>query len=100
VYAHPVDAETQTLKLFALEAMHDLRLSPTEQDACRTPPIVPRRPDYPRNPAVDYFRRGVRAEEVFFTFDRRGAEQLIAAFLADEEKARSGAFEYGEGASR
>lgn len=83
VYSHPVSADLQRRKLFALESMHDLRPSPSEQHAC--PPVggPPPRPDYPRQPAVDYFRRGPRAEEVFFVFGRDGVRAAIRSFLAE-----------------
>jgi LmbE family N-acetylglucosaminyl deacetylase len=81
VYAHPLSPELQRRKLFALETMHDLRLSPTEQSTC-SDPAAPRRPDYPRVPAVDYFRRGPRSEEVFFVYGRDGVRGLVRSFLA------------------
>ena len=37
IYAHPVPPALQRRKLYALESMHDLRLSPAEQKTC-TPP--------------------------------------------------------------
>jgi LmbE family N-acetylglucosaminyl deacetylase len=82
IYSHTVDAETQRMKLFALEAMHDLRLSPEEQRSCGVPDAPARRADYPRTDSVDYFRRAVRSEEVFFVFDDAGARALIDAFLS------------------
>ena len=81
VYSHPVSPLLQRRKLFALESMHDLRLSPEEQDTCDLPGLQ-RRPDYPRVPEVDYFRRGPRSEEVFFAFGRDGVREVIRAFLA------------------
>jgi LmbE family N-acetylglucosaminyl deacetylase len=81
VYAHPLGPDLQRRKLFALESMHDLRLSPSEQSSC-SDPAAPRRPDYPRVPAVDYFRRGPRSEEVFFVYGRDGVRDLIRTFLA------------------
>jgi LmbE family N-acetylglucosaminyl deacetylase len=81
VYAHPVSPLLQRRKLFALESMHDLRLSPDEQDTCDLPGL-PRRPDYPRVPAVDYLRRGPRPEELFFVFGRDGVREVIRAFLS------------------
>ena len=81
VFSHPVSPDLQRRKLFALESMHDLRLSPEEQDTCALPGVQ-RRPDYPRVPDVDYFRRGVRSEEVFFVFGRDGARDVIRAFLS------------------
>jgi LmbE family N-acetylglucosaminyl deacetylase len=86
VYSHPVSAELQRRKLYALETMHDLRLSPTEQAACDTPG-APRRDDYPRVPSTDYFRRGPRAEETFFVYGRDGVRDVIRTFLgADRSK--------------
>jgi LmbE family N-acetylglucosaminyl deacetylase len=81
VYAHPLGEELQLRKLYALESMHDLRLSPAEQNACGDPQ-APRRPDYPRTPAVDYLRRGPRPHELFFVHDREGLKGLIQTFLA------------------
>jgi LmbE family N-acetylglucosaminyl deacetylase len=81
VYAHPVDAVMQRRKLFALESMHDLRLSPEEQNTCGLPGLQ-RRPDYPRVPEVDYLRRGPRSEELFFVFGRDGVREVIRTFLS------------------
>jgi len=81
VYSHELDAEVQRRKLYALEAMHDLRLSPGEQDACATPGALRPRDDYPRNEEVDYFRRAVRPDEVFFRYDLDGARDVVASFL-------------------
>ena len=86
VYSHPVSAELQRRKLYALETMHDLRLAPVEQAACGDP-NAPRRPDYPRQPAVDYFRRGPRPDEVFFVFDRDGVRDLLRTFVAQDPAA-------------
>jgi len=83
IYAHPVDAALQRRKLFALESMHDLRLSPEEQNTCGMPGLQ-RRPDYPRIPEVDYLRRGPRSEEVFFVFGREGVREVVRAFLTAE----------------
>ena len=81
VYSHPVSTVLQRRKLFALESMHDLRPSPEEQHTCDLPGVK-RRPDYPRTPDVDYFRRGPRSEEVFFVFGRDGVRDVIRGFLA------------------
>jgi LmbE family N-acetylglucosaminyl deacetylase len=81
VYSHPVGVELQKRKLYALESMHDLRLAPVEQ-ACD--PSAPRRPDYPRVAAVDYFRRGPRPDEVFFVYDRDGFRDVVGAFVAQD----------------
>ena len=81
VYSHPTDAALQTRKLFALESMHDLRLSPAEQQRC-APPDPELRPDYPRIEAVDYFRRAPRSNELFYVFDTAGLRALVRDFLA------------------
>ena len=81
VYAHPLDRALQRRKLFALESMHDLRLSPDEQVTCDLPGLQ-RRPDYPRVPEVDYLRRGPRSEELFFVFERDGVREVIREFLS------------------
>ena len=83
VYSHPVSADLQRRKLYALETMHDLRLAPVEQAACGDP-NAPRRPDYPRVAAVDYFRRGPRPDEVFFVYDRDGLRDVLRAFVAGD----------------
>lgn len=84
VYSHPVSYDVQRRKLYALETMHDLRLNPTEQNGCLPPGTEARRPDYPRVNAVDYFRRGPRAEEVFFVYDRDAVKNVIQSFLKKE----------------
>ena len=80
VYSLSTSDEIQVRKLFALESMHDLRLSPQEQIDCGNADAA-RRPDYPRTPAEDYFRRAVRANELFFAFDAEGARTVISDFL-------------------
>jgi LmbE family N-acetylglucosaminyl deacetylase len=87
VYAHAVSPDLQRRKRYALESMHDLRLSPTEQESCYVPGAGPKRPDYPRQPDVDYLRRGPRSEETFFVFGREGVLDLVKSFLADRKVA-------------
>jgi len=84
VYSHATDAALQVRKVFALESMHDLRLSPDEQMLCDTPGVA-RRPDYPRTAAEDYLRRAPRANELFYVFDRDGVQQVVRDFLADRK---------------
>jgi LmbE family N-acetylglucosaminyl deacetylase len=81
VYSHPLDTVLQRRKLFALESMHDLRLSPAEQETCDLPGVQ-RRPDYPRAPSVDYFRRGPRNDEIFFVFNRDAVREVVRTFLS------------------
>jgi LmbE family N-acetylglucosaminyl deacetylase len=86
VFSYETDQELQTRKLFALEAMHDLRLSPEEQSTCDTPNVQRRSDDYPRMIEEDYLRRAVRANEIFYAFDRAGVQQLVRTFLASVTK--------------
>ena len=81
IYSHPTAHALQIRQLFALESMHDLRLSPDEQTTCSSPAIA-HRPDYPRVPEDDYFRRAPRANELFYVFDKTGVRAVIQAFLA------------------
>jgi hypothetical protein len=87
VYSHPTAHALQIRKLFALESMHDLRLSPDEQITCSA--TIAHRPDYPRISDVDYFRRAPRANELFFLFDKAGVRTAIQDFLAHYNATRS-----------
>jgi LmbE family N-acetylglucosaminyl deacetylase len=81
IYSHALSPDLRRRKLYALETMHDLRLSPAEQMVCGDA-SAPRRPDYPRSTTSDYFRRGPRPDEIFFAFDRDGVRDLVRAFVA------------------
>jgi hypothetical protein len=81
IYSHPTAPALQIRKLFALESMHDLRLSPDEQMTCSSAAVA-HRPDYPRVPEVDYLRRAPRANELFYVFDKPGLQAAIQEFLA------------------
>jgi LmbE family N-acetylglucosaminyl deacetylase len=81
IYSHPTAHALQIRKLFALESMHDLRLSPDEQMTCSSATIA-HRPDYPRVPEEDYFRRAPRANELFYVFNKAGVRAVIQDFLA------------------
>jgi hypothetical protein len=81
IYSHPTAHALQIRKLFALESMHDLRLSPDEQVTCSAATVA-YRPDYPRIPEVDYFRRAPRANELFYVFNKTGVRAVIRDFLA------------------
>jgi LmbE family N-acetylglucosaminyl deacetylase len=86
VFSYEMDQELQTRKLFALESMHDLRLSPEEQSNCDAPNFRRRSEDYPRTIEEDYLRRAVRSNEIFYAFDRAGIQQLVRSFLASAKK--------------
>src|SRR5215472_10413343 len=85
VFSYETDQELQTRKLFALESMHDLRLSPEEQSTCDAPGFR-RSEDYPRTIEEDYLRRAVRANEIFYAFDRPGVQQVVRDFLTGVTK--------------
>jgi LmbE family N-acetylglucosaminyl deacetylase len=88
IYSHPTEQALQIRKLFALESMHDLRLSPDEQMTCSSATIA-HRPDYPRIQEVDYFRRAPRANELFFLFNKTGVQAAIQDFLARYNEAQA-----------
>ena len=88
IYSHPTAHALQIRKLFALESMHDLRLSPDEQMTCGSVAIA-HRPDYPRIPEVDYFRRAPRANELFYVVNKTGVRAAIQDFLAHYNAAQS-----------
>jgi len=85
VFSYETDQGLQTRKLFALESMHDLRLSPEDQSTCDAPGFR-RSEDYPRTIEEDYLRRAVRANEIFYAFDRPGVQQVVRDFLASVTK--------------
>jgi hypothetical protein len=87
IYSYPTAHALQIRKLFALESMHDLRLSPDEQMTCSSATIA-HRPDYPRTPEDDYFRRAVRANELFYVFDKTGVRAVIQDFIAQYNAAQ------------
>ena len=91
VFSYETDQELQTRKLFALESMHDLRLSPEEQSTCDVPDVQRRSDDYPRTIEEDYLRRAVRANEIFYAFDRSGVQQLVRNFLSTRGPAHAAA---------
>lgn len=84
VYSHPVSPALQRLKLFALEAQHDLRVSPSRlyqlvlgEGRTESPEKV--------GPAsiggVNYLRRGPRANELFYVYDQDTMRPMLEAFL-------------------
>ena len=81
VYSHPVSAGLQRLKLFALESMHDLRMSPTRQYQLAREEARAMTPEKPGpEPDITYLRRGPRSNELFFVYDQgqlRGDDQGI-----------------------
>jgi len=85
VYSHPVAADLQRLKLFALESMHDLRASPSRLYQVEVGPDRSIQPEEvgPSNAGgVNYLRRGPRSNELFFVYDETTLGSTIDAFLA------------------
>jgi LmbE family N-acetylglucosaminyl deacetylase len=88
VYSHPVPPALQREKLFALEAMHDLRSSPSrlyqlEVGGDRTVDPEPLEPPV----ALNYLRRAPRSNELFFVYDQATIVPIIDAFLAARKTA-------------
>jgi hypothetical protein len=50
---------------------------------------IAHRPDYPRVPEEDYFRRAPRANELYYLFDKTGVRAVIQEFLAHYDAALS-----------
>jgi LmbE family N-acetylglucosaminyl deacetylase len=83
VYSHPLTPGLQRVKLFALESMHDLRMSPTRQyQLAREEPraLAPEKPG--PEPDITYLRRAPRSNELFFVYDREGFGMVIKRFLS------------------
>lgn len=86
VYSHPVSANLQRLKLFALESMHDLRFSPTRQYQLARGDergIAPEKPG--PEPDITYLRRGPRSNELFFVYDQESLKPVIEDFLKSRQ---------------
>lgn len=83
VYSHPVTPDTQRLKLFALEAMHDLRPSPSRLYQLTLGDDRAQEPET-EDPTggINYLRRGPRANELFYVYDQDSFKPLIETFLA------------------
>jgi LmbE family N-acetylglucosaminyl deacetylase len=83
VYSHPVPSELQRMKLFALESMHDLRMSPTRQYQLAVDDERTTRPEKQGpGPDITYLRRGPRSNELFYVYDENSIKPMIEAFLA------------------
>ena len=82
LYSLPLPPALQRLKLFALESMRDLRLSPTRQYQLareENRALAPEKPGPP--PDITYLRRGPRSNELFYVYDRDSFAAMVAAFL-------------------
>lgn len=84
VYSHAVSPELQRLKLFALEAMHDLRVAPSRLYQLVIGDDRTREPEKSGPAAtggVAYLRRGPRSNELFYVYDQDTVRPMIEAFL-------------------
>ena len=87
VYSHPVPPPLQREKLFALESMHDLRYNPSRQYQLAVDDERATSPEKPGPaPDITYLRRGPRANELFYVYDRDSLKQMIERFLADRRR--------------
>jgi LmbE family N-acetylglucosaminyl deacetylase len=85
VYSHPVSSDLQRQKLFALESMHDLRSSPSrlyQVEVGSDRVAEPERQGPSAVGGVNYLRRALRSNELFFVYDETTVKPAITAFLA------------------
>ncbi len=82
LYSHPVSPDVQRLKLFALESMHDLRLSPSRLYQLVVGDDRAREPEK-QDPmsGVNYFRRAPRSNELFFVYTENSLTPMITRFM-------------------
>jgi LmbE family N-acetylglucosaminyl deacetylase len=93
VYSHAVDSDLQLRKLFALEAMHDLRAAPLRLNTGAPMGVLIERlrqaaKSVRQDPFGDYsyFRRAVRPNELFFVYPasrRPGVDEFLEAAPPD-----------------
>jgi LmbE family N-acetylglucosaminyl deacetylase len=85
VYSHPVPVDLQRRKLFALESMHDLRSSPSrlyQVEVGSDRLVEPEKQGPSSVGGVNYLRRALRSNELFFVHDETTLKPVIEAFLA------------------
>lgn len=84
VYSHPLDEAEQTRKVFALEAMHDLRAAPRRSVGGPTGRLLRRLQwafdELIRDPfeTYSYFRRAARPNELLFVYYPEDRSNLLA----------------------
>jgi LmbE family N-acetylglucosaminyl deacetylase len=81
VYSYPLSPEVQRSKLFALDSMHGLRMSPSRLYQLLVGGDAKANVD-PPSAGIAFYRRGIRSNELFFVYDRASLGQMIEAFLA------------------
>ena len=105
VFSQPLSAQQQSLKLLALEAMHDLR--PLRFSSTRSATSLAKQwigrlyelaTGFDRNPHC-LFRRSVRPNELFLTASFANAEEIIGRFPASAAQSPA-AFPPAEAAHR
>jgi LmbE family N-acetylglucosaminyl deacetylase len=90
LYSHPLDEHQQVRKLFALEAMHDLRAAPEYFVGGPTRRFLGRLESAAKQVAADpsgtysYFRRAVRPNELFFVYQPEERE-FLQSFSGEKE---------------
>jgi LmbE family N-acetylglucosaminyl deacetylase len=86
VYSHPLEERLQLAKLFALDAMHDLRSPPRRRGSGPGAHILGRLSEVVqelwRDPTdtYSYYRRAARPNELFLTYTSNDREALVAHF--------------------
>lgn len=85
-YSHPLSLDDQVDKLFALEAMHDLRRSPPPLERLNKVPLIAAMWEtigtfrhWRADTVSSYFRRAVRPREIFFEYSTADASMLLAS---------------------
>jgi len=87
VASFALDEDARLMKLFALEAMHDLRHAPAgpepglRGDLLAAAAILKNGIVRRRGFSLDYFRRAARPNEIFFTYRPEDVTRLREAFL-------------------
>ncbi|MEM1245118.1 MAG: PIG-L family deacetylase [Acidobacteriota bacterium] len=91
VYSFPLDEEMQSKKLFALEAMHDLRPfriegAPGAGESFRAWKRAVGRRFRAHRESYSYYRRAARPNELFLVADRESGLEVLDVFLEGRER--------------
>lgn len=83
VFSLPLSPEVQRMKLFAVEAMHDVRFSPMRQYQLAALPEARAAAPEPPGPLPDigYLRLAPRSNELFFVYDQDTIVPMVDTFL-------------------
>jgi len=91
IYSHPLDKHRQVQKLFALDAMHDLRAAPDRFVGGPTERFVSRIRWAAKEVVADplgtysYFRRAIRPNELFFVYEPAERDLLRSSIEENRE---------------